>query len=132
MDNPQGAKPSSVVLAVNLLWGALALGVARLLLESPALIATPNMMIVAGGYVVGLAIYAFLIAKIAAGRNWARIAFLVLTLADLILSGQGIVSGFSRAPLGATVALGGLVLQVIGLVLLFMSPGKSWFVKGAP
>lgn len=132
MDNPQAGKPPSVVLAVNLLWGGLALGLLRVLLESPTLIATPKMMVTGGGFLLAVAIYAFLIVKISSGRNWARIIFLVLTLADLILSGPGIVSGFGRAPLGATVSLGGSVLQVIGLVLLFMSPGKSWFGKGAP
>lgn len=131
MDNPEAAKPSSVVLSVRLLWGALALGLVRLLLESPKLAAAPNMMTVVGGFVVGLAIYAFLIVMIASGRNWARIVFLILTVADLLLSGAGLVSSFGSAPLGASVALAGAVLQVWGLVLLFMSPGKSWFQKKA-
>lgn len=131
MENPEVAKPSSVVLAVRLLWGSLALGVLRLLLELPKLLAAPNSIAVLGGFAVGLAIYAFLIANIAPGRNWARIAFLVLTLADLVLSVPGMVAGFSRVPLGTSIALAGAVLQVWGLVLLFANPGRTWFQKKA-
>jgi hypothetical protein len=131
MDSPEAAKPSSVVLSVRLLWGALALGVLRLLLESPKLAATPNLMVMAGGFVVALAIYALLIAKISSGRNWARMIFLVLMLADLLLSMPGVVGGFGRAPLGASMALAGAGLQVWALVLLFTDPGKAWFQKKA-
>jgi uncharacterized membrane protein len=102
-----------------------------LLLESPRLAAAPNLVMVAGGFVFGLAIYAFLIAKISSGRNWARIAFLVLTVADLLLSLPGLPVSFERNPLGTGVSLVGMVLQVWGLALLFMSPGKGWFHSGS-
>lgn len=132
MENPQAAKPPSVVLGVNLLWGALALGVLRLLLESGTLFATPKLMMIAGSFALALALYAFLIVKISAGRNWARITFLVLALTDLVLSGPGMVSALGRAPLGAIVALAGSGLQLGGLAVLFIGPGKSWFGRSAP
>ena len=127
MENPQAGKPPSVVLAVRLLWGSLAFAALRLLLELPNLAAAPTLTAVAGGYVVGLMIYAFLILKISAGRNWARIAFLVLMVGDLLLSAPGMVAGFGRAPLFTSIAFAGVVLQLWGLALLFMNPGRSWF-----
>jgi hypothetical protein len=132
MDNPQSGKPSSVVVAIYLLWGGIALGIVRLLLDPAALIASNKAMVIAGAFVFALALYAFLIVKISTGRNWARIALLVLVLSDLVLSGPNIVSGFGRAPLGAIVALGGSGVLLCGLVLLFIGPGRTWFSRRAP
>ena len=132
MDNPQAGKPPSVVLAVNLLWGGIALGLARLLLDPAALVASNKAMVTAGAFVLALAIYAFLIFKISAGRNWARITLLVLVLGDLVLSGPAVVSGFSRAPLAVILALGGSAVLLCGLALLFIGPGKGWFSRPAP
>jgi hypothetical protein len=119
-------------VAVNLMWVGIALGLARLVLEPAALFASTRAMIVTGAFVFALALYAFLIVKIAAGRNWARITLLVLVLSDLVLSGPDIVRGFGRAPLGAILALGGSAVLLCGLALLFMGPGKSWFSRTAP
>ena len=132
MENPQAGKPPSVVVGVNLLWGGIALGILRLLIEPGALVASSKSMMIAGAFVVAVALYAFLIAKISAGRNWARITLLILVAADLVLSGPAIVSGFSREPLGAILALGGSGILLCGLAVLFIGPGKSWFGKSAP
>jgi hypothetical protein len=132
MENPQTGKPSSVVVGVNLLWGGIALGVLRLLMDPAALVASSKSMVIAGAFVVGLALYAFLVAKISAGRNWARVTLLVLVLSDLVLSGPAIVSGYGRDPLGAILALGGSGVLLCGLALQFIGPGKNWFGKGTP
>ncbi len=132
MDNPQAEKPRAVVVAVNLLWGGLALSLLRLLLEMPALMAMPKSMVVVGSLVFAMALYAFLIVKISAGRNWARITLLILVLVDLVLSAPGIPGAFAHAPLTTMLALGGSGLLLAGLIPTFLAPGKGWFSKPAP
>jgi len=131
-ENQKPEKPRAVAVAVYLLWATLALAVLRFVLDWASLSAAPNAMLVAGIIAVVLALYAFLYVMISAGRNWARIMLLVLVAADVILSAPNVANEFGRAPLVSSLAIGASGLQVLGLFLLFTSPGKTWFGKRAP
>jgi hypothetical protein len=72
-------------------------------------------------------IYVFLIVMISAGKNWARIAFLVLFLLGLVPSAPTLLADFTRSPLIGALGLGDIVLQIWALILVFTNPGKTWF-----
>lgn len=87
---------------------------------------------------------AFLIFKISAGRNWARITFLVtfviamlllLLLLPLMLGESFLpfmLGYLFRSPVVGALWVALLGLRVYALFLLFTQPGSAWFRKVAP
>jgi len=133
MEAPAEAqKPKSVGIAVILLWASLAIGLIRALMaffgaSTAAPAGYANLVLV-----VAFALIAFLIFMISAGKNWARIAFLVLFLVGLLPMLPLILDEFSRSPLVGTLSTAQIVMQVYALFLLFTQPGASWFRKTTP
>ena len=71
--------------------------------------------------------WSLLILKVSTGRNWARITYLILTILSLPLYVPIVRIDFnSHAALGLFTAAS-VVLPILGLWLLFTSPGKRWF-----
>jgi hypothetical protein len=124
-------RPPQVKWAVQLLWLTLLLGVASLIanprkLEGVELIAT----IAGGAVMVGLE--AWLIVKIASGRNWARIVYLILTVlgfASIGIAWQTYVATFSASALTAVLYALQTVTEIAALYLLFTKPGARWFKR---
>jgi hypothetical protein len=129
MENQQPEKPRAVALAVYLLWGSLAVGLAKIPLDFPSLAAIPSPAIVWSAIAIVLALYGFLFLKIASGRNWARITFLVFFLLGLILAWPTLSSEFARAPAVGVLSIAQGIMQGYAIFLLFTSPGKTWFQK---
>lgn len=122
-------KTKPVVTAVSLLWVSLAVGVVKMLIDflyysalAPA--AFTNFVLVCT-----FAFVAFLIIKISAGRNWARITFLVLFVLGMLPTLPLMLDEFSRLPVVGALSVAQVGLQVYALFLLFSQPGKLWFRK---
>jgi len=132
-ESPEGY--TAVGIAVICLWVTQAL----VLVSAIASRATPHMMAVLSPrellfvrvFSVGLtlAFYAWLIIKIAGGRNWARITYLVFFLIAtpfyLLLS----VAVFRHFSVGAMVPLLEFCLTLFAMISLFTAPGKYWFTR---
>lgn len=132
MDEPTSGKPKSITLAMALLWASLALGLAKFAMSYSSLAATPNLKVTLAVLGATLAVYILLIVMMSKGKNWARIAFLVLFLIGLVPSLPTLLADFARSPLIGGLGLGDVVLQAWALVLVFTNPGKTWFRKPAP
>jgi hypothetical protein len=72
--------------------------------------------------------------KIAMGRNWARIALLILSILDITLAISGLIevlhnSLFSNEHIAGMVfrTVAELILQVAALVILFQRTSSDWF-----
>jgi hypothetical protein len=74
---------------------------------------------------LSFAIYLWVLAKTNAGRNWARIVLLVFQIIGLLSNPFGNISVLGWAA-GLT-SLTAFVLQVAGVVLLFLPASKPWF-----
>jgi hypothetical protein len=125
--------PGLVRWGIGLLYCQFAIGTVRLMLSLSDFVGLPGpapawrvFSVVGGGATIALV--GLLIWMMAQGRNWARISYLVLLSVGLLLSmmtfGVG-VPGVSTAP-----NVGGLVemlLQVVGLGLLFAPRSNDWF-----
>ncbi len=79
------------------------------------------------GPIIGFALLAFLLLKIFQGRNWARIVYAVIVCVEaavviLVYSAHLYMPAYEMA-----YSLAAFVAQVIAVILLFFSPGKSWF-----
>ncbi len=124
---PTPQKPKPVAVAVTLLWVSYAMGLARGLMDFSALTAVASLAYVAFVMFFTFALIAYLIFRIAAGENWARIGFLVMLILGLIPTLPQIIKEWPGAPFAAILTVLQLAIQAYALFLLFTSPGNSWF-----
>jgi hypothetical protein len=131
---PQGERPKQIVWASWLLWTSVLLGLVSLYFtdelggymeelpeEARGMMRTTLIVTMA----VSFTLYLWLIDRMRAGRNWARIlllAFMLLSFVSELAPGEyaeGAVYVGSRVIDG--------VLQVAAMVLMFAKPGSEWF-----
>lgn len=126
-------KPRSLSIAVNLLWVSLVVAMVYMLTKLSATGVLLEMDI------VGLAIFflaplsavavgAFLILKIAAGKNWARIVYFVMFATNAISLLFMLVTFSQHLLIDILLGAVGVGLQSYALFLLFTQPGKDWFL----
>ncbi len=77
-------KPQPVVTAINLLWASLAVGLVKMLMDFSYLSGVAPAAFTNFVLIFTFALIAFLIFKISAGRNWARITFLVICIIGVL------------------------------------------------
>ena len=123
-------KPSSILIAVNLFWASWAAGLANVLLDFSNLNVLAPAATIYFTLIFTFIILALLTWKISAGKNWARIVFLVMFLIGLIPSLPIMLSEFYRFPLVGALSLATTCLQGYALFLTFTNPGNIWFSKG--
>jgi hypothetical protein len=118
-------RPLAVKRAVQLLCLTVALGAVSILAVF-TLSGLPSFaaLLVA---ILGVAITAFLIDKIGAGRAWARIVLLVLFGVGLIQFVFGAGEALERAPLLLLLGFVQHALEGLALYLVFTKPGDDWF-----
>ena len=141
----RGPRPSSVDLAVKLIWATIALSLVSAVvtfalldsiidaeLEKAGLsetISTDSIrsVAIAGavfGLVVSVGIATLLVIFIGRGANWARIVYTVLAAIGVL----GSVFGYASQPIELTVlSLLSLLLTVVAVVMLYRSESNAWF-----
>lgn len=125
-------KPQPVVTAVNLLWVSLAVGLVKMLMDFSNLSGMAAAAFTNFILIFTFALIAFLIFKISAGRNWARITFLVMFIIGVLPTLPIVLGEFSRSAVVGALSVAQIGLQVYALFLLFTQPGSSWFRKVVP
>jgi hypothetical protein len=123
-------RPRQVVVATWLLWAALALGIAKWMLEWGSVDSALPLHIAMPAAVAGFAIRAWLMTKIDAGRNWARVTFLVLSLWGFVAFLATASRVFARSPTSAILKVSIYVLLLAAFSLIFTRPGSEWFKRG--
>src|SRR5262245_50250060 len=127
MESGSARKPSEVIVAVNVLWAALAVGPVKVLLDWRYLSAHADPVFMALVMVAVIAVSVMLILQIARGRNWARVTYLVLMIFGSAPYLTSLKTEFERSPALGGLSVAQMGLQIVGLWLLFTSPGKAWF-----
>ncbi|MEN6630683.1 MAG: hypothetical protein ABFC42_13685 [Sulfuricella sp.] len=85
--------------------------------------------------VLGFGLISFLIVKLSAGKNWARIVFLLQFLVGVLPVQAAMVKGLPMPPTVEAISLIGVLslvsfsLQAYALYLIFTKPGNIWFHK---
>ena len=118
-------KPTQIRVAVGLFYLALLLSLAKPFIEPWAWLRPPTIVVV--GSAIAALLTVFLIEFVSIGRNWARIAYLVLTLLSLPIAALALKAELSAPHLGTASIAAQLLAHAIGLYLLFTAPGKAWF-----
>ncbi|MBF0193783.1 MAG: hypothetical protein HQL71_04460 [Magnetococcales bacterium] len=121
--------PHTIRRAMLLLWATLAVIPIHMLLEYDNLLVAFNNNVTTLLSVYGLAaaLYIFIIINVIAGRNWARIVFLILFFAGFPNASQ-----FQQFSLSLLLSLVSTVLNSYILYLLFTLPGSTWFTQKKP
>ena len=131
----RGPRPVQVTWAVNLFWVDLALSVVYDVASWQRSESALSQIGAAGFALMLLALEAFIIVKIARGRNWARwVAFVSVILGIFgILGTVGVLPFALGTPVNTSrfLALGvtSTLLDIAALYLLFVSPGRYWFKR---
>lgn len=121
------ARPESVRLAVFLQSLGLAIGFVQTTFTVYKSLA-PDYLILTAFILVGVfAFSAFVIYKIWARRNWARILQLVMLLVGLFMSIPMISAKYDTSPLSAAFSFVLLTIQLYSMYLLFTPPSNTWF-----
>jgi len=122
-------RPSQVTRAVQLLTCGLVIGfiatAIRLWGHVPMLSLVLGLLML----LVFLSLCFFLIRKIAAGRNWARIVLLVLVILGTPFAIPAYIAEARVNVVPGVLSIIIVVLQVIATVLLFLPPANRWFRK---
>ena len=119
---------SKVAIAVSLLWGSLIFAGGALWVEFKLSNRTPTVATVTTCASI-LAVYLTLTINIFRGRNWARVAYLILTIIGLPINVAIIAADVSNNPIIGLLTFMSVALPMPALWLLFTEPGKNWFQR---
>ena len=125
-------KPDIVTKATKMLFLGLAIGPFRSLLAWSHISQMEFLWAVILTMALTLAIMIWLIYKMDQGRNWARIALLILFLLEGPFSILPLVRLLSDAPISATLGLIQFVIKTVAFFMLFSVNARSWFRRSAP
>lgn len=124
-------RPSQVTRAVQLLTSGFVIGfiaaTIRLWGHVPMLSLVLGLLLL----LAFLSLCFWLIRKIAAGRNWARIVLLVLMILGTPFAIPAYIAEARVNVVPGVLSVIIVVLQVIATVLLFLKPSNRWFRKSS-
>lgn len=126
-------KPKTIRLAVWLiLIAVLILGPISDLLDWDRLFKDQDILTVSIGIASQLVIAIFtgwLVYKIAQGRNWARITFLIIAILAILPGIRLIYTDFEHSMFLGLVTFVQNIMQLLALYLIFSKPGSLYFKK---
>lgn len=123
-------KPVQVIRATRLLWISLAVGGGVALLDALWLGSAVPFGYVLTVLAVALALSAWLTLEISRGRNWARIALLLLCAFGLVAFVPNLHDVFARSVGMGALSLLQCLVQLAALYLVFTQPASAWFRRG--
>ena len=121
-------QPTTVRVAVWLLWVTLAVSVASSAVRFKGTTALAVLNYALGLLIFNAVISIWLNLKIAAGRNWARIVWMVWFLLGATLTAAMFLTVLKQYPWNALARVQGL-LQIVIFVLLLTPNAARWFKR---
>jgi hypothetical protein len=131
IEAPPTEAPAPVNTAMRLLMISFVLIFVEVALDWVALTAVSPPIVLVFWLVLASILQLWIYAKIASGRNWARITWLVIFAVSLPFTLIVLPELAQRAPVVAGVTFVAQVLTAFGLYLLFF-PGRAWFRRRPP
>lgn len=119
--------PRQVKHAVTFLWAGLAFAGFSLFLDFRQTSQMP--MPAATIAVLFIFFWSLLTIKIAHGRNWARITYLIFTIIGLPLNLPIVLADFRSSAVLGLITATSVAIPILGLGLLFTGPSKEWFKR---
>ena len=125
--NPE--RPKQVLYAVYLIYAQIAISIIILMVDVPNRPSGSYTPFIICALTIAFLIAIWSTSRIAAGRNWARILYLVFVILSLF-SVIDLVQNIADDPLPWSRNAISTILGLIVLVLLFKSPSNTWFKQG--
>jgi hypothetical protein len=120
-------RPREATRAVQLISASFIIGGIRAVFELAHKVSGASFFVAILLLIAFFSICFFLVSKIAAGRNWARIVFLVLMLIGLPFAILGYIQELRTSLLGGSISIIMAILQLLGTYLLFTTKSNLWF-----
>ena len=123
-------RPKSVAKAVQLLASAVAIGLLNAILTVVQRTSGIPMLVVLLIVIAFFGLLFFLVIKISAGRNWARLvwlAWVLLLIANISFSILAYPETVGKNVISIILSIITMILQLIGTALLFTKNSNVWF-----
>ena len=120
-------RPAEVVLAVSLLWSSVALGAFSQMFFWRHVKFSEDIVYAICDQLVVLAFVALIYYKIWQGRNWARIALLILSAIGLYFYVPMLIRLLILITAAGLIGVLQFLLQAFAMYLVFTHPGNVWF-----
>jgi len=125
---PPRVRPPAIRRAIVLMWLSLALNLVILAIDWRFQVSQMPAPVLILSALFGIGISVWLFIKIATGRNWARIVYLVLFLLGLITLAPQMLGDATRAAHIAGMRMIEVGLDFATMYLVFF-PGREWFKR---
>ena len=121
------ARPRIVAKAIQFLASAVVIGLLNAIYTLVQRTSGIPMLVALIIVVAFFSLLFFLVMKISAGRNWARILWLILVLLNVPFAILAYPDAVRRNVISGTVSIIIVILQLIGTCLLFTKNSNLWF-----
>jgi FtsH-binding integral membrane protein len=125
--NANAERPRVVSKAVQFLASALAIGLLNAILTLVQRTSGIPMLVVLIIVVAFFALLFLLVMKVSAGKNWARIVWLVWVLLNAPFAILAYPQAVRRNVISGTLSIIIVILELIGTYLLFTKNSNQWF-----
>lgn len=121
------ARPRIVAKAIQFLASAVVIGLLNAIYTLVQRTSGIPMLVALIIVVAFFSLLFFLVMKISAGRNWARILWLILVLCNVPFAVLAYPEAVRRNVISGTLSIIIVILQLIGTGLLFTRNSNLWF-----
>lgn len=120
-------RPRIVKIAIQVLAAAVVIGLLNAIFTLVQRITGAPMLVALIMVIAFFGLLFFLVMKISAGRNWARILWLILVLLNAPFAIMAYPEAVKRNLITGTLSIIIVLLQLIGTGLLFTKNSNPWF-----
>jgi len=116
-------KPKNLTVSIYLLIASVVVGIINFIIANQT---TINLMKIVT-LIFTYALMSFFIYFINAGKNWARITFLILFIIGSLLLPFTLATSFQLNPVVAVISIILTLLQIVALIFLYTKEVNLWF-----
>ena len=127
IESATDSRPKVITTAIRILTLSIAIGLLMSLVRVAQQVSGAPLVLAILIVLAFFGVFLFLVSRIWAGRNWARIVFLILVLIGLPFAIPNYIAELRKNVLSGSVSMLIVILQLLGTYLLFTKNSNTWF-----
>jgi hypothetical protein len=127
IESATDSRPKVITTAIRILTLSIAIGLLMSLVRVAQQVSGAPLILAILIVLAFFGVFLFLVSRIWAGRNWARIVFLILVLIGLPFAIPNYIAELRKNVLSGSVSMLIVILQLLGTYLLFTKNSNTWF-----
>ena len=127
IESATDSRPKVITTAIRILTLSIAIGLLMSLVRVAQQVSGAPLIWAILIVLAFFGVFLFLVSRIWAGRNWARIVFLILVLIGLPFAIPNYIAELRKNVLSGSVSMLIVILQLLGTYLLFTKNSNTWF-----